>query len=165
MKSRSPAVVVLRVLLVLLFAGLVVGQTLSFPGQFAHMAQEEPALAHLRWPLTLAAVLGLLAVQVVIVCTWRLLTMVTADRIFSEDAFAWVDGIMWALAAGWLVLLGAAAALVVTLYVTPELRDPGLPMVLTGMVVVGAVVVLLMLVLRALLRQATALRTDLDTVI
>lgn len=44
--------------------------------------------------LTIAAVVGLLCVQVVIVCTWRLLDMVRADRIFSQAAFRWVDGIV-----------------------------------------------------------------------
>ena len=45
-------VVPLRAALVLLFALLVVLQTLSFPGQFAHMAREHPDQADLRWPLT-----------------------------------------------------------------------------------------------------------------
>ncbi len=165
MNLTYKAVGLLRVLLVLLFAALVVGQVLSIPGQFAHLAQEEPAVAFLRWPLTVAGILGFLCVQVVVVCTWRLLTMVKADRIFSRDALGWVDGIVWAITVAWLLLAAAAAALVLTIYVTPELRDPGLPMALMGTVLVGAVVVLLMVVLRALLRQAVGLRTDLDAVI
>lgn len=165
MTLTSAAVRLLRVLLVLLFAALVVGQVLSIPGQFAFMAQEEPDLAFLRWPLTILGVLGLLCVQVVIVCTWKLLGMVEADRIFTSDAFAWVDGIVWAIVAAWVALAAAAGSLTVTLYLTPELRDPGLPMMLGGMVLVGAVVVLLTFVLRALLRQAASLRTDMDAVI
>ena len=96
MNLTHKAVGLLRVLLAVLFAASVLGQVLSWPGQFASMAQEEPDLAHLRWPLTAVAVLALLCVEVVIVCTWRLLTMVKVDRIFSRDAFAWVDGIVWA---------------------------------------------------------------------
>ena len=165
MNLTYKAVGLLRVLLVLLFAALLVGQVMSLPGQFASMASEEPDLAFLRWPLTVLGVLGLLCVQVVVVCTWKLLTMVKADRIFSKEAFAWVDGIVWAITAGWLLLLAASGALVVTIYFTPELRDPGLPMVLFGMVLVGGVVVLLMVVLRALLRQAATLQTDMDAVI
>lgn len=95
MTSTIRAVALLRVLLVVVFCGFVVGQTLSMPGQFAHMAAEEPALAWLRWPLTVAAVLGLACGQVVLVCIWRLLEMVKADRIFSSDAFRWVDAIVW----------------------------------------------------------------------
>lgn len=160
------AVGLLKVFLVLLFLATVVGQTLSLPGQLSSLAEADaPAVARLQWPLTVAAVLGMLCFQVVIVCTWRLLGMVRTDRIFSRDAFAWVDGIVWALAAAWLVLAAAAAALTVTIYVTPEIRDPGIPMMLGGMVLVASVVVLLVVVLRALLHSATALRDDMDAVI
>jgi hypothetical protein len=165
MNLTYKAVGLLRVLLVLLFVAAVVGQTLSWPGQFASMARENPDLAHLRWPLTAVAVLVLLAAEVVIVATWRLLTMVKADRIFSTDAFVWVDAIVWAITAAWMLFLGAAAAMAVTIYVTPELRDPGVPIALAGIALVGGMVVLLMVVMRALLRQAASLRTDLDGVI
>ncbi|WP_225752624.1 DUF2975 domain-containing protein [Actinotalea sp. Marseille-Q4924] len=160
------AVGLLRVLLVLLFLATVVGQTLSIPGELSSLAQADaPAIARLRWPLTVAAVVGMVCVQVVIVCTWRLLGMVRTDRIFSRDAFAWVDAILWALAVAWLLLAAGAGALVLTIYVTPEIRDPGIPMMLGGMVLVATVVVLLMVVMRALLRSATALRDDMDAVI
>jgi len=152
-------VVPLRVLLVMLFAGLVVAQVLSMPGQFAYMAREEPDLAYLRWPLTIWSILELLCVQVVIVCTWKLLTLVAADRIFSEEAFGWVDAIIWALGAGWVLFLG------VFVYLGFLANDPGLPMVMFGMALVGGVVVLLVVVLRALLRQATTLRADMEAVI
>ena len=165
MNLTHKVVGLLRVLLVLLFAGLVVGQTLSFPGQFAHMAQESPDMAYLTWPLTAFAVLELLCIQVVIVCIWRLLTMVKADRIFSREAFAWVDGIVWAIAAGWLLFAAASATITAIIYFTPELRDPGTPILLFGMTLLGSVLVMLMVVMRALLRQAAALRSDMDAVI
>jgi hypothetical protein len=152
-------VVPLRVLLVMLFAGLVVAQVLSMPGQFAYMAREEPDLAYLRWPLTIWSILELLCIQVVIVCTWKLLTLVAADRIFSQEAFGWVDAIIWALGVGWVLFLG------VFVYLGFLANDPGLPMVMFGMALVGGVVVLLVLVLRALLRQATTLRADMEAVI
>jgi hypothetical protein len=152
-------VVPLRVLLVMLFAGLVVAQVMSMPGQFAYMAEEEPDLAYLRWPLTIWSILELLCIQVVIVCTWRLLTLVTSDRIFSEEAFAWVNAIIWALGAGWVLFLG------VFVYLGFLANDPGLPILMFGMVLVGGVLVLLMVVMRALLRQATTLRSDMEAVI
>lgn len=165
MRLLTKTVWLLRVLLVLLFLGALVGQTLSWPGQFAHMAQEEPDLAHLRWPLTAAAVLALLGLQVVVVGTWKLLGMVVADRIFSTDAFVWVDTVVWGVVGAWLSFAAAAAALTVTIFLTPELRDPGLPMMLAAVTLVGAVAVLVVVVLRALLHQAADLRTDLDAVI
>jgi hypothetical protein len=77
----------------------------------------------------------------------------------------WVDAIVGAFVVGWLLLAGLSAYLVGVIYFTPGLRDPGVPILLFGGVLIGAVLVLLMLVLRTLLRQATALRADLDVVI
>ncbi len=153
------AVEPLRVLLVALFAFLVLFQVMSLPGEFRHMAEESPDLAHLRWPLTAVAVLVLLCVQVVIVCTWKLLTMVTEERIFSERSLTWVDAIVWAIAAAWILLFG------VLVYLGATWNDPGLPLLMALLLLFGAVLGLLMLVMRALLRQATTLRTDMEAVI
>ncbi|GAB3183256.1 DUF2975 domain-containing protein [Micromonospora palomenae] len=159
MFTEHRAVAPLRVFLVLLFGILVMFQTFSLPGQFAHMAQESPDQAYLRWPLTAVSVFWLLCIQVVIVSTWKLLTLVKNDRIFSDAALAWVDAIVWAIVAGWVVLLG------VFLYVGFRASDPGLPLLLFLMLVGVAVLGLLMVVMRALLRQATTLRTDMEAVI
>ena len=159
MVTEHRAVAPLRVFLVLLFGILVVFQTMSLPGQFAHMAKESPELAYLRWPMTAVTVFWVLCIQVVIVSTWKLLTLVKNDRIFSEASLAWVDAIVWAIVAAWLVLLG------VFLYVGFNADDPGLPLLLLLMLIGIAVVGLLMVVMRALLRQATTLRTDMEAVI
>ncbi|OLF12454.1 DUF2975 domain-containing protein [Actinophytocola xanthii] len=157
--STDRAVAALRVFLVVLFGVLVMFQTFSLPGQFASMARESPDMAYLRWPATAVAVFWVLCVQVVVVSIWKLLTLVKKDRIFTEASLVWVDAIVWAVAAGWVVLVG------VFLFVGFNAEDPGLPLllflVLTGVTVVG----LLVVVLRALLRQATALRTDMEAVI
>ena len=159
MIAEHRAVAALRVFLVLLFGILVVFQVMSLPGQFAHMAEESPDMAHLRWPLTAVTVFWVLCAQVVIVSTWKLLTLVKKDRIFTESSLVWVDVIVWAIGAAWAVLLG------VFLWVGFQADDPGLPLLLflmlTGVTVLG----LLMVVMRALLRQATTLRTDMEAVI
>ncbi|NAZ76328.1 DUF2975 domain-containing protein [Kineococcus sp. T13] len=153
------AVALLRASLVVLFAVLVLLQVFSLPGQFRHMAEQSPQDAHLRWPLTALSVYWVLCAQVVLVCTWRLLGLVRADRIFSRASLAWVDAVVGAVAAAWVVLAG------VFLYAGVRSSGPGnlllLFLLLVGLAVVGLVV----LVLRALLRQATALRTDMDAVI
>jgi hypothetical protein len=77
----------------------------------------------------------------------------------------WVDVIVWTMAGAWVLLAGLATYLVAIIYFTPELRDPGTPILLIGMTLIGGVVVLTVVVLRALLRQATVLRTDLEEVI
>jgi hypothetical protein len=159
MITEHRVVTALRVFLVMLFGVLVLFQTMSLPGQFRYMAEESPDLAYLRWPATAVTVFWVLCVQVVIVSMWKLLTLVKNDRIFSEASFTWVNAIIWAIGAGWLVLLG------VFLYVGFNADDPGVPLLLflmlTGITVLG----LLMVVMRALLRQATTLRTDMDAVI
>jgi hypothetical protein len=159
MISMHRVVAVLRVFLVLLFGVLVVFQTLSFPGQFAYMAKESPEDAHLRWPFTVIAVVVILCIQVVIVATWKLLTLVKHGRIFTQASLRWVDAIVWAIVAAWLVLVG------VDVFVATQADDPGAPMLLlfltTGLTVLG----LLMVVMRELLRQATTLRTDMEAVI
>ncbi|MEU4781714.1 DUF2975 domain-containing protein [Micromonospora sp. NPDC023633] len=159
MFNEHRAVAPLRVFLVVLFGILVMLQTFSLPGQFAHMAEESPESAYLRWPMTAVSVFWVLCVQVVIVSTWKLLTLVKNDRIFSDASMAWVNAIVWAIVAAWVVLLG------VFLYVGFRASDPGLPLLLFLMLVGVAVLGLLMVVMRALLRQATTLRTDMEAVI
>lgn len=159
MVQAHRVVATLRVFLAVLFAVLVMLQTFSLPGQFAYMAEQSPEEAYLRWPLTAVSVFWVLCAQVVIVCTWRLLTLVRDDRIFSEASLAWVNGIVWAVAAAWVVLLG------VFLYVGFRATDPGLPLLLFVLLTAVAVLGLLMVVMRALLRQATTLRTGMESVI
>lgn len=149
----------LRILLVLLFCYVLFAQLFMVPGELSHLAEEETALAPLRWSLLAFSVLELACVQVVIVSTWKLLGMVQHDRIFSEEAFLWVDTIIGAIAAAWLLLL--AASLVLGL----RAQDPAPVMILALMLIVGAVLGLLMVVMRVLLRQATTLRSDMEAVI
>lgn len=159
MVAEHRAVAPLRVFLVLLFGILVVFQTMSLPGQFAYLARESPEMAYLRWPATAVTVFWVLCVQVVIVCTWKLLTLVKKDRIFTDASLRWVDAIVWAIVAAWTVLLG------VFLYVGFNADDPGLPLLLLLLLTGVTVLALLMVVMRALLRQATKLRTDMEAVI
>jgi hypothetical protein len=159
MITEGRAVAALRVFLVLLFAILVVFQTLSLPGQFAYMARESPDLAYLRWPLTAVSVFWVLCIQVVVVCTWKLLSLVRDDRIFSDASLVWVDAIVLAVVAAGAVLFG------VDVYVAFNADDPGVPLLLFLTSICVAVLALLMVVMRALLRQATTLRTDMEAVI
>jgi Protein of unknown function (DUF2975) len=159
MLNEHRAVALLRVGLVLLFGVLLLFQVMSLPGQFAHMARESPDLAYLRWPLTAITVFWVLCIQVVIVCTWQLLTLVKNDRIFSEAAMVWVNVIIWVIVPAWVVLVG------VFLYVGFNANDPGLPLLLFLMLIGVTVLDLLMVVMRALLRKATTLRTDMEAVI
>lgn len=149
----------LRVLLVSVFASLVAAQVVALPTWLGHLAEVSPPLAPLRWPLLAAGLLVLACGQVVTACTWRLLTLVRDDRIFSDGASVWVDVVVRAVAAAWALLAGALAAVVAA-------GGPAaLAVLLLVLLLVAAAVGLLVVVMRALLRQATTLRTDLEAVI
>jgi hypothetical protein len=159
MRITRLAVTALRIVLVVAFLLLLLFQVMSIPGQFAHMAQENPDQAHLQWPLTIFFILEIACVQVLIVGTWKLLTLVKHDRIFSSGALVWVDAIVWAITAGWTMLAALSAVVVL------NADDPGVPLLLFLVLVAGAALGLVVVVLRALLRQAADLRADMEAVI
>ena len=163
--SRVHRVVLpLRVLLVVVFAALVAAELWAVPGLLPGIAEPSLEQSAVRWVMLAVLVLALVCVQVVIVCTWQLLTLVATDRIFSAGALPWVNAIVSAMAVGWLGLLGAFVC--AYYFVIDEVSDdPVLPGLLLVLLLVGAVAGLLMVVMRALLRQATTLRTDMEAVI
>ena len=150
----------LRVLLAVAFLVLVLFEVMSIPGQFAHEARVHPEHAGQRWPFTILWIAVVVAIQVVIVCTWRLLTFVQTDRIFTRPSVRFVDTIIGAMGTAWLLVAGFSLYVVVR-----YADDPGAPMLLFLLLTVAAVVLLLVVVLRSLLLQATELRSEIDAVI
>ncbi len=127
----------------------------------------DPEVLDLRMPLLTLIVLGIVTTQVVMVCVWRLLTMVRHGTVFSDAAFRYVDIVIWAIAvaSGLMFLLGVVLA-------PGEAVAPGIVLLIGGAAVVIAGVALVVLVMRALLAQAVArdieathLRAELDEVI
>ncbi|MGY1637479.1 DUF2975 domain-containing protein [Geodermatophilus sp. SYSU D00742] len=164
MSTVHRAVGPLRVLLAVVFVALLAAQIWAVPGMVPDIAAPSLEQSFMRWTMATVSVLGLVCVQVVIVSTWQLLTMVTHDRIFSAGSLPWVNAIVGAVAAGWLMLLGAFVC--AYYFIVDEVSDdPALPALLLVLLLVGAVVGLLLVVMRALLRQATTLRTDMEAVI
>ena len=154
----------LRVLLVIAFAALLAAQVWAVPAVLPELTDPTLERSSMRWVMLAVAVLGLACVQVVVVCTWKLLTLVTTDRIFSPGALPWVNAIVWAITAGWLMLL--ATFVCAYYFIVDEVSDdPALPALLLLLLLVGAVLGLLVVVMRALLRQATNLRADMEAVI
>ena len=51
-------------------------------------------------------VLGIVTIQVSVVCVWRLVTMVGAGTVFSHAAFRYVDVVFGAVAAASLLTFG-----------------------------------------------------------
>lgn len=153
------AVTALRVFLVVLFGVLVVLETLSIPGSYAHMARMNPEEAYLRWPATIISVFWVVCAQVVLVATWKLLTLVRKDQIFTETALRWVDVMVWAITAAWVVLVG------VFVWVGFQADDPGVLVLFLLITSTVTVFGLVLVVMRALLQRATALRSDMEAVI
>ena len=121
-------------------------------------------------PLTafrVLAILGLVAVQVALVCVWRLVTMVRRGTVFSHAAFRYVDGVIGAIVAVALVWFA-----VTVLNAPGQREDPGVTLIMGGIGVAILGVALVVYVLRTLLAQAVArdveatrLRAELDGVI
>ena len=152
------AILALRAVITLMFAGLLVVQGMVIPAIGRDIDGGDPAYTHLRWPVVIVLFLGVLAVQVALVCIWQLLTMVRRDTVFSAAAFRYVDVVIGAAVAATLL------AMVLSFVLAPgEAVAPGVVL----LVVIGgmgtAAVALLVLVLRVLLAKAVALDTTATT--
>ncbi|WUR85835.1 DUF2975 domain-containing protein [Streptomyces phaeochromogenes] len=102
-------------------------------------------------PLRVMTILGMVSAQVVLVCVWRLVTMVRRGTVFSHSAFRYVDGVIGAI-------VGAALLwFTVTAINAPGQRDdPGVSVIMGGIGLAILGVALIVLVLRMLLAQAVA---------
>jgi len=118
-------------------------------------------------PLRVITILGMMSVQVALLCVWRLVTMVRRGTVFSHAAFRYVDAVIGAIVAAALVWFA------VTILNAPGQRDdPGVTDIMGGVGLAVLGVALLVLVLRMLLAQAVArdveasqLQAELDEVI
>ena len=148
----------LRLLLATCFVVLLAVQLRVLPAMYDDWVRDASEPVPSAWLLP-AAVLVVLCVQVVVVCTWRLLAMVAEDRIFSDASLIWVNTTIAAMAAAWVLVAGSLAHLLA------RGGSAGLSGALLLMLVAGAVLGLLMVVMRALLRQATTLRVEMEAVV
>jgi hypothetical protein len=159
------AIIALRIVLAAVLAGSLVIQAAMTTLLFGD--HDDGELSHLRVPIVAIVVLGFLAGQVVVVCVWRLLTLVRRGTVFSDASFRYVD-----------VVIGSAAVASVlafalgVLLAPGEAVAPGIVLMIGGVSVVLAGGALLVYVMRMLLAQAVArdveahhLRAELDEVI
>ena len=161
------AILALRIVLAGLLAGSVFVQVWMVPLMANDMNVADPDVARIRIPFIVVIVLGILTIQVAMICVWRLLTMVRRGTVFSPGAFRYVD-----------VMIGAAVAAALIaftfgLILAPgEAVPPGIVLLIGGVGVMAAGIALVILVMRMLLAQAVAretealhLRAELDEVI
>ncbi|MDH6485002.1 DUF2975 domain-containing protein [Streptomyces sp. SAI-127] len=155
----------LRVMLVVVLVGTVLVQVLMVWTLVSGRDPEDGSL-----PLTalrVITVLGMVSVQVAVVCVGRLVTMVRRGTVFSHAAFRYVDGVIGAIVAAALVWFA------VTIVNAPGQRDdPGVTVIMGGIGLAILGVALIVLVLRMLLAQAVArdveaaqMQAELDEVI
>ena len=137
----------LRAVLVVVLAGTVFVQALMV---WALATDPEDGTLPLT-PLRVIAILGMVSVQVTVVCVWRLVTMVRRGTVFSHAAFRYVDAVIGAIVAAALLWLA------VTVLNAPGQRaDPGVTVIMGGIALAILGVALIVLVLRMLLAQAVA---------
>ncbi|MGW7218214.1 DUF2975 domain-containing protein [Streptomyces collinus] len=139
----------LRTVLVVLLVGTVLVQALMVWTLVSGNHPEDGSLP--LTPLRVITILGLVSAQVVLVCVWRLVTMVRRRTVFSPDAFRYVDAVIGAIVAAALVWFA------VTILNAPGQRDdPGVTVIMGGVGLAILGVALIVLVLRMLLAQTVA---------
>ena len=159
------ALLTLRIVLAMVLAGSLFVQLVMVP--LLAIDLDDPDVVDVRIPLVVIVVLGIVAVQVTVVCVWRLLTMVKRGTVFSHAAFRYVDVIVGAVAVASLLCFGLGVVLA-----PGEAVAPGVVLLIGGVAVIVAGIALIVLVLRMLLAQAVArdaeahvLQAELDEVI
>ena len=83
----------------MVLAGSLFVQAVMVPLLATDLNEARPEVADVRVPLIVIAVLGIVTIQVTMVCVWRLLTMVRRGTVFSHAAFRYVDVVIGAVAA------------------------------------------------------------------
>ncbi|MCX5195638.1 DUF2975 domain-containing protein [Streptomyces sp. NBC_00249] len=118
-------------------------------------------------PLRVLTILGMVSVQVALVCVWRLVTMVRRGTVFSHAAFRYVDIVIGSIVAASLVWFAVTAV-----NAPGQREDPGVTVIMGGVGLAILGVALIVLVLRTLLAQAVArdveaahMQAELDEVI
>ncbi|MFD3547936.1 DUF2975 domain-containing protein [Streptomyces sp. NPDC058655] len=157
----------LRTVLAMLGTGTVFVQAVMVPLLAADLEGLRAEYAYLRAPFLVITVLGVVAVQVVLVCVWRLVAMVKRGTVFSHAAFRHVDVVVGAVVAAALLVFALGVVLA-----PGEAVAPGVVLLIGGAGTGVLGVALIVLVLRTLLAQAVArdveaahLRAELDEVI
>jgi hypothetical protein len=159
------AVRALRAVLVVVLAGTVFIQASMVWALVSGSDPEDGSLP--LTPLRVITILGMVSVQVALVCVWRLVTMVRRGTVFSHAAFRFVDVMIGAIVAAALVWFA-----VTVLNAPGQREDPGVTLIMGGIGVAILGVALIVLVLRMLLAQAVArdveaaqMQAELDEVI
>jgi hypothetical protein len=153
-------IVLLKALIAILIALLVFCQVFVIPRTVSGLASVYPEFSDLVWPGIIVGGVFALCAEVLLVCVWRLVTLVRVDSIFSERAFIWVDVALAAVSLATVLVIGALVILMVA-----GASPPSISLLCLIGAIVGAGLSLLLVVLRGLLRKASQLERDLSEVV
>ena len=143
----------LRAVLALVLAGTVLVQAGMVWALVSGGDPEDGSLP--LTPLRVVTIVGMVSVQVAVICVWRLVTMVRRGTVFSHAAFRYVDIVIGAIVAAALVWFAVTA-----LNAPGQRADPGVTVLMGGAGVAILGVALIVLLLRMLLAQAVARDTE-----
>ncbi|WP_182355109.1 DUF2975 domain-containing protein [Flaviflexus huanghaiensis] len=150
----------LQVFTVIGALGLLLAQAVVIPVVSGWMAEAYPEFAWARWSLAIPLIAVLACVQVALLATWQLLGQVAKEEIFSGNARRWVDVMLGALSAAWIIAFATST--------WQTVQNVSAPSILLGellLLLVGIIVILLIVVLRGLLMRATELKVEMDAVV
>jgi hypothetical protein len=161
-------VLALRIVLAMGITGSVFVQAVMVPLLARDLNEDMgPDIASVSVPVIAIVLLGILTVQVSMLCVWRLLTMVRRGTVFSHAAFRYVDVVAGAIAAASLLTFALGVV-----FAPGESVAPGVVLLIGGAGLLIAGVALVVVILRMLLAQAVArdaearhLQDELDEVI
>lgn len=148
---RHIVVPALRAVLAAALAGSLVVLGVMVPLLAADLADLAPEYADLRVPVLVIVVLGVVAVQVVLVCVWRLVTLVRRGTVLSDASFRYVDVVLAAVSCAALLVFALGAVLA-----PGDAVAPGVVILVGGAGLLVVLAALVVLVLRLLLAQAVA---------
>lgn len=76
---------------VLFFTVLLWGQVVAVPNAMDYFASVVARLSSLKVPVAIGCILLMACAQIILVCGWRLLSLVDHDKFFSRSALLWLN--------------------------------------------------------------------------
>ncbi|NYI40680.1 DUF2975 domain-containing protein [Demequina lutea] len=151
----------LKVLIVILFAGGLLAQVVFIPWIAWAEAQDFPEVNYLAVPYAALAIATVACAELILVATWKLAGMVERGRIFDAAALKWVTLMV---NSAW---VATALVAIVTIDATfiEGLGPITVPVTLMGATVAVSTVALILMVMRGLLQTAVQHKGELDEVV
>ena len=140
-----------KALIAVLLVGAVTIQTVIIPVLANEMAGVYPEVDNLQIPITVLAVLVVACIDVVLLCIWKLLSMVHEDSIFSRKSFRYVNMIVGAL----LTVAALLITILVVLMLVAQAGGPGVMLSLLAGIAGSTAVALVVMVMCGLLKKAS----------